>query len=204
MVLTAVVVGLGLVFFLTKEKSPNPSGNNSTQVSDHVFGNSKSGITLVEYADFQCPFCAQRFPVVNQIRETYKDKMAFQFRSFPLPQHKNALAAHRAAEAADKQGKFWEMHDLIYENQTAWSEVTDVYPIFESFASGLELNTSKFKTDFGSAEINDIINADKKAGVDLSVDSTPTFFLNGKNIGSGPTAFQDFAKLIDDAIKAKK
>ena len=204
LVLALCVLGLGTIFFLTKDKASAPNGkDNNSKVSNHVFGKGKSGVTLFEYGDFQCPACASYFPMVKQIEARYENQITCEFRNSPLPIHKNAFAAHRAAEAADMQGKFWDMHDLLYENQNSWSESSGAYSIFESFAKSLGLDLVKFKSDFASAEVNDIINADKKAGEALGADSTPTFILDGKKIEPLPSSLEEFAKLIDDAIAAK-
>ena len=167
-------------------------------------GSDKSGVTLMEYADFQCPFCGQYYPLVTQVVEKYKDQIHYQYRHLPLIQvHQHALAAARAAEAADKQGKFWEMYNLIFQNQKTWSESQDATVNFEQYATQLGLNLQQYKKDVASPQTNDIINADiaefKKTKQPMS---TPTFFLDGKKIQ--PTSLDEFSKLIDAAIAAKK
>ena len=154
---------------------------------------------MVEYGDFQWPACANYFPLIKQVEEKYADKVSFQFRHFPLIQiHPNAMAASRAAEAAGNQGKFFEMHDMLYENQD--SNPTSV---FENYASQLGLDMSKYQTDVGSQETNAVINADLKAGQAAGVNSTPTFYLDGKKIESNPQTADEFYKLIDEALAAK-
>ena len=194
-------MGLGFIFWLTSGSANGPSAN--AQPSNHVFGKGTKNVTLVEYGDFQCPACGGYYSLLKELKNKYKDEIKFQFRNFPLPNHQNAFAAHRAAEAANLQDKFWQMHDALYENQESWSSASNPYSIFESYAQSLGLDLAKFKQDFESPQVNAVINADKKAGVDLSVDSTPTFFLDGKRIEEEPTTLKDFAKLIDEAIKAK-
>jgi protein-disulfide isomerase len=174
--------------------------------TNHVFGEGKSGVVVKEYADFQCPGCGSFYPVVKQIKEKYKDQITFQFVNFPLGQiHQNALAAHRAAHAANNQGKFWEMHDLLYENQNAWSTSTNISRDLEVYANQLNLDIAKYRTDFASAETNSIIQADIKTGQELKITGTPTFYIDGKQIEDNNTisTFAKFSEAIDATIKAK-
>ena len=131
--------------------------------------------------------------------------MAFQFRHLPLTQiHNNAFAASRAAEAAGKQGKFWEMYDMLYQNQEAWSEENNPKPTFEDYATELKLDIDKFRTDYSAKSTNDVINADiaafKKTGAAMQ---TPTFFLDGKRIDV-KADIATFEKAIDEALKNKQ
>lgn len=186
------------------------SGSTSGQGTSHFKGDTASKVKLVEYGDFQCPVCAGYYPVVTEVLSKYEDKISFQFRNLPLSQaHQHAFAAARAAEAADKQGKFWEMYDLLFQNQTAWSQMSNAQTQFQQYAKQLGLNADKFKTDFASSEVNKRINNDvaafKKTGASLA---TPTFFLNGKKIEPRQLTdeaqrpmFDKFAALLDKAIK---
>ncbi|HUC89558.1 MAG TPA: thioredoxin domain-containing protein [Patescibacteria group bacterium] len=203
-----VIVFGGILFFKHNNTSTtnSSSSNSSSQPTSHTTGQGKSGITLVEYGDYQCPFCGEIFPIVNQVVQKYNEQITYQFRNLPLIQiHQNAFAAARAAEAAGKQNKYWEMHDWIYQNQSAWSSAGNVQAIFSSYAQQLGINVDQFKKDFASAAVNDSINADinafKKTGQDMA---TPTFFLDGKKISPTPTSVDDFSKLIDAKISAKK
>lgn len=207
-ILAAVVVVLGAVFWFTRDTSKTDTQSNSStnvQASNHVIGDNAKKVTLVEYADFQCPACGAYFPIIQEVKEKYKADIQFQFRHFPLTQiHQNARAAHRASEAAAKQGKFWEMHDVLYQQQQTWQSQTDPKATFEGFAAQLGLKLDQFKTDFASNEVNDIINADFAEGQKLGVNSTPTFFLNGKKIEESPRDVEGFSKLIDEAIKSNQ
>lgn len=199
-VIIAVFVGVLWVNGGSKEDTGNKT-KSSVQPTSHIRGNTASRVKLVEYGDFQCPFCAQYEPLVEQVVTKYQDKISFQFRNLPLNQvHQNAYAAARAAEAADKQGKFWDMYRLLYQNQNDWAESTSATSVFDSYATQLGLNVSQFKKDFASSKTNDVINADKaefnKTGEQLS---TPTFFLNGKKIQAA--SVEEFSKLIDNALK---
>lgn len=201
--LVCVLALVGVYMATSKKNDTGGDGQQTTsKLSNHVTGDNAKGVVLVEYGDYQCPACAAYFPIVKQVVEKYKADIQFQFRNFPLQQiHQNARAGSRAAEAADKQGKFWEMHDLLYENQKEWETSTAVTTIFEGYARQIGLDVNKYKTDFSSTEINDIINADYNEGVKLGVSSTPTFFLQGKKIEENPNDLDGFNKLIDEAIK---
>lgn len=202
-----VVIGLAIGgFAITKQKTSNSNTTKTnTAPTNHIKGSPSSGVVLIEYGDFQCPACKQYHPIFKQLAENYKDRVTFQFRNFPLVQiHKNAFLASRAAEAADKQGKFWEMHDLLYENQQSWESVSNPTSIFTSIASQLGLDTELFNKDMISQETNDKINADISEGKKSGANSTPTFVLNGKKLGQNPRSLEEFSKLLDEAIAAKK
>ena len=122
-------------------------------------------------------------------------QVKFAYRHFPLPQHKNAKLAATVAEAAGKQGKFWEMHDLIFQNQSDWSEDKNAAVIFAKYAQDLQLDLAKFQTDIADEEIKAKIENDYKSGVKAGVNSTPSFFLNGKKINN-PRNYDEFKNAI--------
>lgn len=181
-------------------------GNNSAneQPTNHVMGNNKKNVTLVEYGDYQCPACEEYYPVVKQVVAEYKDSIQFQFRNLPLTQiHQNAFASARAAEAAALQNKFWEMHDMLYDNQSAWTQASDPTTVFDDYAKQLGLNVDQFKKDYASSKVNGAINADiaafNKTG---AATQTPTFFLDGKRIDTKADK-ATFTKLLDAEIAKK-
>ncbi|MCA9343111.1 thioredoxin domain-containing protein [Candidatus Saccharibacteria bacterium] len=199
------VLILGFIGFLVYQNNDDggsgDTGNTDVQASQHTTGEGTKNVTLVEYGDFQCPSCGQFFPIVEQVKEQYGDDITFQFRHFPLTQiHQNAMAAHRAAEAASKQGKFWEMHDLLYQRQNLWAQSQNAAGIMEDYATELELNVEQFKTDYQSSEVNAVINADLKAGQEIKVTGTPTFVINGEVVELPNPSLEAFTKLIDEAI----
>ncbi|MBI5357843.1 DsbA family protein [Candidatus Saccharibacteria bacterium] len=199
-----VIAALGGVFMLASksDKQSGSSGNNTVQTSNHTVGAGNKGVTLIEYGDFQCPACKSYYPIIKSIKEQYGDDIKFQFKHFPLVQiHPNAFIASRAAEAAGKQGKFFEMHDLLYENQDSWKDSSAPSTIFEGFATQLGLNIDQFKADVASEEIASIINADVKSGQALGANSTPTFVINDKKVDPLPKSADEFKSLIDEAIK---
>lgn len=190
------------------------NSSTSSSVSNHTYGKTDSSVTLVEFGDFECPACAYYFPLVEQIKEKYKDQIKFQFVNFPLVQvHRNALASHRAAEAAGMQGKFWEMYALLYENQETWNgpSQTDqvgitteqAIKVFESYAETLGLDMPKYRVDVGSSSVSDTINADIDFGkTQYQISGTPTFVLNGKKIEdtSALSSVESFSALIDKEL----
>jgi protein-disulfide isomerase len=202
-----VVVFGGILLFNGKGNDPSGSkANSAVQPTNHVEGKGTTGVTVIEYGDYQCPYCGEFYPFVKQAVAKYGDQITFQFRNLPLIQvHQNALAGARAAEAASNQGKFWEMHDLLYENQTTWSESSNPQSYFDQYATKLGLNISQFNKDAASAHTNDVINADiaafEKTG---SEKSTPAFFIDGKLVNPTSISEEALTKLIDQAIAAKK
>lgn len=200
-ILAVLVVGfVGFLIFNGQSDSNEPS-NSAISASQHTQGAGNKNVTLIEYGDFQCPSCASYFPVLQQVKEKYGDDITFQFRHFPLTQiHQNAMAAHRAAEAASKQGKFWEMHDLLYERQNLWAQSSNAAQQMEDYATELALNVDQFKTDYQSSDVNGVINADLAAGKEVEVTGTPTFVLNGQKIDSPEPTLEAFSKVIDEAL----
>ena len=198
-IICALVVG-GIVL-IKKNKKPIVAGP-----TNHLYGNTAASVKLVEYGDFQCPGCGGFFPLLKELKERYKDDISFQFVNFPLTQlHQNAQAAHRAAQAASNQNKFWEMHDLLYTNQNNWKDSTNAPKDFEAFATQLSLDMTKYRKDFASAETNAIIAADIETGQQKKVTGTPTFFLVGKQIESNNdiSTVEKFSKVLDAEILAK-
>lgn len=216
-VVVCVVTLGGLVLFSRKDTvdvaSLDPSkavSETTTAIGDHVYGDTASKVVLIEYGDFQCPGCGGAFPQLKTIKTTYKNEIAFIFRNFPLTTiHPNALAAATAAEAAGFQDKYWEMHDKLYENQTAWSDIdsskrTD---IFAGYAQDIGLDVAKFKEDLKDPKIAAKISRDRALGNKLKVSSTPTLYLGTEKLTDKETAdlIQGKGeKLMDKLDKALK
>lgn len=216
--LVTVVVLVGGVFFASKMGSPSSSATgNSIPVSDdqkkllevvsddYIKGNKEASVTLVEYLDFECEACGAYYPLVKQLAEEFKTDVRFVNRYFPLPGHKNGLPAALAVEAAARQGKYWEMHDKLFDEQKNWGEKQAADPkIFEGYAQAIGLNMDQFKKDVASKEVKDRVERDKNSGTRLGVSGTPTFFLNGDKIPN-PKTPEDFKTFINAAIlKAPK
>jgi len=144
--------------------------------SDQVQGNPSATIELVEYGDYQCPHCGRAYPIMQQIQEAMGDQLKFVFRNFPLTNiHPDAMNAAVAAEAAGIQGKFWEMHDLIFEHQNRLLENHLL-----SYAEGLGLNVEQFKNDMLSEPVLSKVEDDFESGMRSGVNGTPSFFINGE------------------------
>ena len=175
----------------------------SGNIADHVFGKADSKIILVEYGDFQCPTCGTTHPIIKPLTEKYKDQIAFVFRNFPLPTlHPNARAAAAAVEAAGLQGKYWDMHNKLFESQSAWGTLSanDRGGYFTNAAKELGLNVDKFNTDVASTDVTKKINFDQALGKKDKVSGTPTVFLNGQNVEL--KTLTDSTKL-EDLLKAE-
>ena len=149
----------------------------------HVLGPANAPLHLEEFGDFECPPCGMFHPILQQMHAEFGDKLAITFREFPLvPTHQHALAAASAAEAAGLQGKFWEMHDLLYEHQNDWKKEFDVRPIYEGYAKQIGLDVERYKRDMNGDLVAQRVFADGKRGHSLGVKGTPTVFLNGREV----------------------
>ena len=202
---------LGLLVFTSKKNNTSTFNGDPAKmitegpIADHIFGSNAGKVTLIEFADFQCPGCESVYPMIKQIKERYKADLTFIFRNMPLTTiHPNALAAATAAEAAGLQGKFYEYHNLLYDNQSAWKDATgsNRTNAFESYAQGLGLDLNKFRADLSSAQITDKINRDRSTASRFSVTSTPTLILNGQKVPQDATFDPDkLMQLLDDEYK---
>lgn len=205
-IILAIIVVIAGFLFLTKPKPKTTAPNGETgSVSNHIEGKGAKNVTLVEYGDFQCPACAAYYPIVKTLVEKYQADIFFQFRNNPLESlHQNGRAGSRAAEAASIQGKFWEMHNALYEGQKSWEGASDPLSIYTQYAKQIGVaDIAKFTTDYKSAAVNSIINADLQTGKKYSITGTPTFILDGKKIETNPNSIEAFNKLIDAAIAKK-
>jgi protein-disulfide isomerase len=161
---------------------------------DHVQGPADAPVTMIEYGDFECPYCGQAYPIIKQMQADLGDLLLFVFRNFPLTQiHPHALQAAYAAEAAGLQHKFWEMHDVIYEHQEALEDHNLV-----GFAYFLGLDIGRFARDMASDEVHKKVYDDFWSGVRSGVNGTPTFFINGKR-HEGSYAYAELREAIEQA-----
>lgn len=171
-------------------------------IGDNTLGNVNSSVVLVEYGDYQCPGCASANPRVKSVVEKYGDQIVFVYRHLPLTSiHPHARAAAAAAEAAGKQGKYWEMHDLLFTNQNSWSGVssTERVDIFRSYAQQLELELGQFDVDLASDTINSKISFDNALAREVGAASTPSFFLNGEALDAEAAGTDEG---LDAAVRA--
>lgn len=163
------------------------ANDQNGQIADHTIGNTESSVILIEYGDFQCPGCRAAHPQVKEVVEEYKDRIAFVFRNFPLTSiHPNALAAAAAAEAAGLQNKYWEMHDALFTNQTAWQNLSSTArtDTFVNYVTTLGLDAAQFRADLEEPSVKQKITFDQALAGKLGVNSTPTFYLNGTKVSS--------------------
>ncbi len=177
---------------------PDPAQEYKVAVGEApVRGDAAAAVTIVEWSDFQCPFCVRAAPTLAQIQREYGSKVRIVFKHLPLSIHAQAPAAHAAAEAAHRQGKFWEMHDKIFENQRDLAPET-----LERYAVALGLDIERYKRDLESGEVKKRIDDDMQQAQDLSVTGTPAFFINGRFL-SGAQPFANFKRVIDSALEKK-
>ena len=192
-----VVAIVGGMIYISTQNRLNVSDINNDQlntiigaesrngdIADHEIGSKSPKVTIIEYADYQCPGCSAAAPKAKALAEKYKDHVRLIFRNFPIASsHPNARAAAAVAEAAGLQGKFWEMNKLLYTNQDAWknANATERDNIFKSYAEQLKLNIDQYKTDIASNRVKNKIDFDMALGRKHGVAATPTFYINGKN-----------------------
>jgi protein-disulfide isomerase len=188
-ILVAVVGGMIGLFVLANKSTdsgPAPTGDKTKVVRDTSHQEGSGPVQLVEFGDYQCPACGAAYPNVQQIMKDYNGKVTLYFRNFPLFQvHKNAAAGAEAAEAAGDQGKYWQMHDKLYETQKDWSEDADPTEKFVGYAKDLGLDTDKFKKALADEQFKKVIDQDTADGNALGINATPTFYINGTKLDGG-------------------
>lgn len=202
----AVIIG-GMIFGMVKVASHNNKNTplslaNAITEGDWIRGSKEAKVVITEYSDFQCPACVSYYSLIKQLHKDFEDKLAIVYRHFPLSQHENAKPAAIAAEAAGKQGKFWEMHDMLFESQKNWENEKNAQKIFMGYAKKLELNLEKFKQDLASKEAKEKVEADYQSGVAVGVNHTPTFFMNSWEI-QNPRTYEEFKNIINEAESKK-
>jgi protein-disulfide isomerase len=203
-ILAVLGVALGSAWYLRRAVNP-PAGNSGSGGSSsssgtstrptvstitapgaeppHTKGPANAPVTLEEFGDFECPPCAQFHPILNTMHNEFGDRLRIIFREYPLvPTHQHALYAASAAEAAGLQGKFWEMHHKLYENQKTWHEAFDVRPIFEDYAKQIGLDIERFRRDINADVVARRITEDGKRGRSLNLKGTPSVFMNGREV----------------------
>ena len=167
--------------------------------ADHYTGNFKSPAQLMEFGDFQCPHCGAAHPMLNEIKKRYGSRLVFIFRHFPLSEsHPYAQLAAVASEAADRQGKFWEMHDLIFENQAGLNKEKLI-----GLAKVLQLDMVIFQEDLEDPELFEKVESDFESGIISGVNGTPSFYVNGDKY-NGPYNFQSLSHTLDQALAIRR
>lgn len=185
----ALLIGLGGYFYASESKpvievGPIPQVERLARADAYTKKATKEEkLVVTEFADFQCPACGSAYPIIKELEAEYGDRVTFVYRNFPLISiHKNAMPSAQAAEAAGKQGKFFEMHDMLFENQREWSELSNPMDVFQGYAQKIGLDVEKWKTDMNSAEVKSIISTDMSDGEAMGVVSTPTFIFGNDTV----------------------
>ncbi|NVB36567.1 thioredoxin domain-containing protein [Pseudenhygromyxa sp. WMMC2535] len=182
---------------------PDPASSYAVPVDDRpAKGPETALVTIVEYSDFECPFCRKVLPTLTQIEEEYGDDVRVVFRQQPLPMHKNATPAALAALAAHKQGKFWEMHDALFA-KAAERGALGKEGVFTELATQLGLDTAKFEADMKDPELAKMIAEDQKVAQQFGAGGTPAFFVNGRPL-SGAQPYEAFKAVIDQEMAKAK
>lgn len=205
-VIVLLVAGFWALNAATTYQPSSSSTVNTTlppiSSTDITTGDKNAKAVLIEYADFQCPGCAAAHPVVKQLLKDFGSKVLYTYRFFPLTSiHKNAMNAASAAYAAYKQGKFWEMHDLLFENQTNWAGLNDPTNVFLTYAQKLNLDTDQFRKDMNDPKTQSFINDVENKGTEAGVNSTPTFYLNKKIVNV--RSYDSLKQLIQQELNKK-
>lgn len=197
-ILAAILIGFaGLVIYQRVTAPPEVAGTGS----NNIYGKIDSTVTLTEFVDFQCEGCYAYYPTVKAIKEKYKDTVKFQIKYFPIASsHQYARLAASYAEAAAKQGKFFEMHDKIFEGQKSWEASGDPTDYFVRYAEEIGLDMAKLESDRTDPATAATINTDLEEVKRLGGTGTPTFVLNGKRIETPDNSIDTFSKLLDDAL----
>lgn len=206
-VASLVIIGGG-VFLASKNMAVNPTftGSNTVSIDKNLLIKESSNktsevsdkkVSIVVFGDFQCPACAATDPLLKSILDKNNEKVVLIFRHFPLTQHINARPAAYAAEAAGKQGKFWQMHDTLYTNQTQWETLQNPNEKFVEYAQDIGLNMDEYNKTISDPEIKQKVDSDLDDGTKLRVDATPTIFVDGERVVN----INNLEKIVSDKIK---
>ena len=200
--LAALVALVLLVTIIRYFTAASPPTVTEVTAGDRIKGNPDAALTLVKFSDFQCPACRAQHNSIKQIWPAIKGSVRFVYRHFPLTNiHPHAVQAARYSEAAGKQGKFWELHDLFFERQRQWTSSKDITPVFDGYAKELGLDVARLKADADSQEVRNKVALDAQSARSARAASTPTLFLNGKLLRNVRDA-NNLRTAIKDALKS--
>jgi protein-disulfide isomerase len=206
-VIVAVVAlatfGTGFALYRAKLAALPAEAKGGPASGVHVRGKAGAPVTIEEFGDFQCPPCSTMSTVLAKLEEEYGVRLRVIFHHFPLAIHAHAREAALTAEAAGKQGRFWEMHDLLYKEQAAWSKAPDVPSLFQSYAGMIKLDLDRFKKDLADPEVAERVDADQKLGASRGVTSTPTMFVNDVLVPVADLNPAGLHKVIEAGLKEK-
>jgi protein-disulfide isomerase len=200
---TIAIVGVGIAILSRPAVVTKVDSSLLIRSDSNKIATSSATVTLVEFSDFQCPACGVYYPMVTQVIKDFKDSMTFVYRNFPLTDlHPNAQIAAQAAEAAGMQGKYWEMHDLLFTKQSDWSASSSARDIFAQYTQSLGITVDQFKKDIDSDTVKNKITEDINDGKSLGINGTPTFFLDGVKLDN-PATLADFETAVKKAMSQK-
>lgn len=171
--------------------------------SMHIRGNPEAALTLEEFADFECPSCKNVATFLDKVIKEYRPNVRVIFRNFPLAMHEHARDAALAAEAAGLQGRFWEMHDMLFREQPVWSSASDAEMLFDSYAETLGLDLNRFRRDVKSDKVRKRIESDQTRASAMGVKVAPTLFIDKHQVGTNEGTPEQVHRLIDEAVKAR-
>lgn len=193
----ATSIGAVLLVVLAACESPDVT---APAVDDHVRGPSNAKVTLIEYGDYQCPPCSNSARVVERLLAEHPRDLRFIYRHFPTRRHRNAVPAARAAEGAEQQGKFWEMHAMLLANQQQWYGAGAPQEVFLRYARQLQLDEARFRASVDSDQLERRIRDSHENGRTMGVRGAPAFFLNGKRLMPTPLSYEDLQRHVAAAL----
>jgi protein-disulfide isomerase len=226
-IVAAVVVAAGAAYFLSRANSAGSSpfhqvavllglrsaeAESTTDAGDHALapgggqfrGPANARVTLVEFGDYQCPSCRAYHPVIQELLTRFPEDLRLEFHHYPLISiHPNAMAASLAVEAAGEQGRYWEMHDLVFEHQEEWSRSSNPEPDFLALANRIGLDPNRFMQSMRSPAVQDRVLQDVVRARDANVEAVPTFFIDGQMLDR-PSSLNDFMTVISARIQSAK
>jgi protein-disulfide isomerase len=209
-VVVVAIATLGSGAMPYRAKLPGPLTISDKSVSRegdaesmHIRGNPEASVTLEEFGDFECPSCANLATFLDQLIKQYHPRVRLIFRNFPLPMHQFARDAALAAEAAGLQGRYWEMHDMLFREQPVWSSATDAGMLFETYAETLRLDLNRFRKDVKSDKVRERFESDQARARSLGVTTAPTLFVDKREMGPNDRTPEGVRRLVDEAVKAK-
>jgi protein-disulfide isomerase len=203
-VVALITFGSGFVLYRSKKAAAPVASKNGVASGIHVRGKADAPVTIEEFGDFQCPPCGTMAPVLHKLGDEYGSRLRLVFHHFPLAVHAHAREAALAAEAAHEQGKFWEMHDVLYKEQALWSLGQDVPVLFAGYAKSIGLDVERFKRDLMDKEVAERVDKDQKLGASRGVTSTPTLFLNNVLVPASQLSPESLHKAVDSALAEKQ
>ncbi len=199
-----LAIGSGALLYRSKRsanaapKISKPETETSGE-SVHSLGPADAAVTLEEFGDFQCPPCGKLSGPINQLQK--KHNLRVIYREFPLPVHAHAKEAAFAAEAAGRQGRFWQMHDLLYREQAVWSQSTNARALFNAYAGMLQLDVGRFRQDMDSSEVEQQVELDQRRGAVIGVKTTPTIFVNNEAVPPKQANPDELPAVVEAAVK---